>query len=95
MVGEVGSGDSSVLFCVDCHTRFKLRTTPHGPEVAWIILDRSVYENRDLMTVYPSLSRTQEDLRCPVCGTDCLKRLQTPVREAPGLLLREAVPPTP
>lgn len=95
MVGEVGSGESSVFFCVDCYTRFKLRPTPQGPELAWIILDRSVYENKDLMTVYPLLSRTLEDLRCPVCGTDCLKRLQTPVHRAPEPLLREALPPAP
>lgn len=92
MVGEVGSGESSVFFCVDCYTRFKLRTTPQGPEVAWIILDRSVYQNRDLMTVYPLLSRTLEDLRCPVCGTDCLKLLQPALRGPREPLLREVAP---
>ncbi len=92
MVGEVGSGGSSVFFCVDCYTRFKLRVTPQGAEVAWIILDRSVYENKDLMTVYPFLSRTLEDLRCPVCGTDCLKRLQPALRGPREPLLREPAP---
>lgn len=94
MVGEVGSWTSSVFFCVECYTRFKIRASSQGAEVAWIILDRSLYQDKDLVTVYPFLSKTLEDIRCPVCGTDSLKRLQPALRGAPEPLLREA-PQTP
>lgn len=80
---EVSGQGPWVYFCADCYTRFKLRSSPQGAEVVWIILDRSLYQSRDLVTVYPLLSQTVEDIRCPICGTDCLKRIE-PAAPAPA-----------
>lgn len=92
MQGEVSSGGGGHAYsCTQCNTRFKLRFTPLGAEVVWILLDRSLYQSRDVITLYPHLSRVLEDVRCPLCGTDCLKKVQPAASAGPASILQDPI----
>lgn len=71
---------SWVYQCEKCRSRTKLKWAPGGVQVAWILLDRALYQGKETVMVYPSVFQEKPgELHCPVCGTTSLKKIQSTV----------------
>lgn len=88
---------SWVYACEKCRSKVKLRWVSGSVQVAWILLDRALYQGKETVMVYPSVFQEKPgELHCPVCGGTSLKKIQSTVapREAstrPSWM--QAIPP--
>lgn len=87
---------SWVYACEQCRSRVKLRWVSGSVQVAWILLDRALYQGKETVMVYPSVFQERPgELRCPVCGAASLKKIQSTVGtgEAARPSWMRAIPP--
>lgn len=87
---------SWIYACEKCRSKVKLRWAAGGVQVAWILLDRALYQGKETVVVYPSVFQDKPgELHCPVCASTALKKLQSTVGAQEGARpsWMQAIPP--